>query len=364
MSLGQKETLHNTRHRHPVSSLHSKNPIIASSHSKISNISQNSLLLPTLTHLITNTTTIALYIPRIRLEYPPAPPPPSPYNTSKVALLIENRPSPVLAPLMLHFITVVPPDWHFRFMGSPQSVASINRSVAIRHHVAAGKLQLTHIPDNMSTNGQEEISQFLTTLWLYEAVLRPAEWLLVFQTDSMLCANSRLNLNDFLEYDWVGAPWNPEGRWGGNGGLSLRRVSRIIDVLRNQRRVNGSQPEDVWLSERLAHHPGGKVANGSVSMTFAGEMHDGRAKQNSSNSGMDQADDEDYIPGVDDWRKGFYEPMGYHIGGSGSFLHSPVWGMPKLREHVWKYCPEVKMTLAMDVAKYVPGDCGARWTKH
>ncbi|KAH0490591.1 hypothetical protein TgHK011_002053 [Trichoderma gracile] len=320
------------------------------------------LFLPTITHLTTNTN-LSLYIPRIRLEYPQPPPPQPPYNTSKVALLIENRPSAVLAPLMLHFISVVPPDWHFRFMGSPQSVASINRSVAIRHHVASGKLQLTHIPDNMTTNGQEEISQFLTTLWLYEVVLRPAEWLLVFQTDSMLCANSRLNLNDFLEYDWVGAPWNPAGRWGGNGGLSLRRVSRIVDILRNQRRPNDSQPEDVWLSERLAHHPGGKVANGSVSMTFSGEMHDGRAKLNSSSPGADQAsDDEDYIPGVDDWRKGFYEPMGYHIGGSGSFLHSPVWGMPELREHMWKYCPEIKMTLAMDVAKYVPGNCGARWT--
>ncbi|KAL7934775.1 hypothetical protein V8C35DRAFT_326676 [Trichoderma chlorosporum] len=307
---------------------------------------------------------ISLYIPHITIEYHKQTRP-SPYNTSKVALLIENRSSPILAPLMLHFISVVPPDWHFRFMGSPLSVASINRSAAIRHQVAIGKLDLTYIPENMSTNGQEEISQFLTTLWLYEAVLQPAEWLLVFQTDSMLCANSRLSLNDFLGYDWVGAPWNPGGQWGGNGGLSLRRVSRIIDILRNQRRANGSEPEDVWLSERLAHHPGGKVANGSVSMTFSGEMHDGRSEQaingSSAPRNMNYADHGDHVPGIDDWRAGSYEPMGYHIGGSGSFLHSPVWGTPELREHVWKYCPEVKMTLAMDVAKYIPGDCGARW---
>ncbi|KAL6787692.1 hypothetical protein J3E68DRAFT_444971 [Trichoderma sp. SZMC 28012] len=310
---------------------------------------------------------ISLYIPHITIEFQERKRI-SPYNTSKVALLIENRPSAILAPLMLHFISVVPPDWHFRFMGSPLSVASINRSVAIRHQVAAGKLDLTYIPENMSTNGQEEISQFLTTLWLYEIVLQPAEWLLVFQTDSMLCGNSRLNLNDYLEYDWVGAPWNPGGQWGGNGGLSLRRVSRIIDILRNQRRANDSEPEDVWLSERLAHHPGGKVANGSVSMTFSGEMHDGRSEQtiNSSStsstpSSTDHADNDDYVAGVDDWRAGFYEPMGYHIGGSGSFLHSPIWGMPELREHMWKYCPEIKMTLAMDVAKYIPGNCGASW---
>ncbi|KAH0528561.1 hypothetical protein TsFJ059_003405 [Trichoderma semiorbis] len=320
----------------------------------------------TLSHLLSSFD-ISLYIPHITIEFQEKKRI-SPYNTSKVALLIENRPIAILAPLMLHFISVVPPDWHFRFMGSPLSVASINRSVAIRHQVAAGKLDLTYIPENMSTNGQEEISQFLTTLWLYEAVLQPAEWLLVFQTDSMLCGNSRLNLNDYLEYDWVGAPWNPGGQWGGNGGLSLRRVSRIIDILRNQRRANDSEPEDVWLSERLAHHPGGKVANGSVSMTFSGEMHDGRTEQtiNSSSTSStpsikNHADNDDHVAGVDDWRAGFYEPMGYHIGGSGSFLHSPIWGMPELREHMWKYCPEIKMTLAMDVAKYIPGNCGASW---
>jgi hypothetical protein len=69
-------------------------------------------------------------------------------------------------------------------MGSEESVAFVNRSAAIRRQVLAGKLDLAYIPQNMSVNGQEEISRFLTTLWLYETVLQPAEWLLVYQTDS------------------------------------------------------------------------------------------------------------------------------------------------------------------------------------
>lgn len=188
-------------------------------------------------------------VPRIRLEYsdeqssqstapalsPTAPssfqPQNSPLNVSKVALLIEDRPLPVLAPLLLHFISVVPPDWRFRFMGSAESVASVNGSHAVRAQVASGKLDLARIPANASTGGQELISRFLTSRWLYETALRPAEWLLVFQTDSILCANSRQNLNDFLDYDWVGAPWNPSGRFGGNGGLSLRRVSAISELV-------------------------------------------------------------------------------------------------------------------------------------
>lgn len=172
---------------------------------------------------------------------------------------------------MLHFIAVIPPDWRFRFMGSPESVAAINRSFAIQQQVNGGKLDLTFIPSNMSTAGSEMISRFLTTRWLYETVLQPAEWLLVFQTDSIICANSRYNLDDFLMYDWIGAPWNPNGRWGGNGGLSLRRVSRIVEILQNQQRPNNSQPEDVWLAERLGHHPRARVADGRVSLMFSGE---------------------------------------------------------------------------------------------
>ena len=292
-----------------------------------------------------------------------------------MALLIENRPNPILAPLMLHFMSVVPPDWRFRFMGSVESVEHLNKSMAIREQVRAGKLDLTYIPSNMTTGSQEEISRFLTTLWLYEVVLQPAEWLLVFQTDSILCANSQRNLNDYLDYHWIGAPWNPEGRFGGNGGLSLRRVSAIIDILRSQVRVDGSEPEDVWLAERLGHRPGSKLANGTVSLTFSGEMYAGKgAKVDAGkNSGKDKpgnssskataVDYDRLVEGIDDWRDGFYEPMGYHTGGSGVTLHGAIWGSPALRQHIWDYCPEVKMTLMMDAAKYVPGTCGAAWKR-
>jgi hypothetical protein len=317
--------------------------------------------------------------------------PVSPFNASKVALLIENRPNPILAPLILHMMSVVPPDWRFRFMGSNTSVAYLNESFAIRNQVEIGKLDLTYIPANMSTNGQEMISRFLTNLWLYETVLQPAEWLLVYQTDSILCANAQQSLNDFLEYDWVGAPWNPSGSFGGNGGLSLRRVSAMISILKYQNRIDGSEPEDVWLSDRLGHRPGAKMANGTSALTFSGEMNSGEAvkvpekkpgkkkmpsvESHTKNGGSKDKSKPapkpelvlpptaEYIKGIDDWRDGHYEPMGYHTGGSGQMLHGGIWGTPEKRKHIWDYCPEVKMTLFMDVARYVPGECGTSWKR-
>lgn len=316
-------------------------------------------------------------IPTISLDYNSGLNPTSRYNSSKVALLIENRSNPILAPLMLHFMSVVPPDWRFRFMGSFESVAFVNQSRAVRDAVSSGKLDLTYIPANMTTGSQEEISQFLTTLWIYETVLAPAEWLLVYQTDSMLCANSRQSLNSYLEYDWVGAPWNPKGRFGGNGGLSLRKVSSIVDVLRNQKRPVGGEPEDVWLTDRLGHRPNARLANGTASLVFSGEMFAGKGEHllasklgakkkpghDTNGDELVDVDGDGLLKGIDDWRDGFYEPMGYHTGGSGVYLHAGIWGTPALRRHIWGYCPEIKITLKMDAKKYVPGDCKSNWKR-
>ncbi|KAI9833947.1 MAG: hypothetical protein M1819_003456 [Sarea resinae] len=264
-----------------------------------------------------------LELPAVSVQYESKP-----YNESKVALLVETRALPQLAPFILHMISVVPPDWRFRFMGSNVSIPHLNNSVAIRHQVEIGKLDLTYVPSNVSVDTIEHLNEFYTNLWVYETVLQPAEWILSYQTDSMLCANSKGNLNDWLEYDWVGAPWSLDARYGGNGGLSLRRASAIIQVLRNQRRLPNSDPEDVWLSERLGHRRGGSVANGTASLQFSAEQH---------------------------WTE---YPMGYHTGGSGIFLSPWVWGTPAMRQHIYDYCPEIKLVLDMDVASYMPGECG------
>lgn len=137
-------------------------------------------------------------------------------------------------------ISVVPSDWRFVFLGGAESVRFLNRSRAVRAQVSTGKLDLRELPRAFSSKGQEPISQTLTSLafwrwlggkdtWSWEdpyveeqeeqggggttaaaaaaARRHQVEWVLLFQTDSILCANSQESLNDWLHYDWVGAPW-------------------------------------------------------------------------------------------------------------------------------------------------------------
>ncbi|KAF3939414.1 hypothetical protein ABW19_dt0201022 [Dactylella cylindrospora] len=141
---------------------------------------------------------------------------PKPFNETKLALLIENRVQSHLTPLLLHFMAVVPPDWPFMFMGSEASIAHINKSAPIRAYEKQGKLTYKLIPENMTINGQEEISKTMTNTWFYQQFL-PAEWLFLFQTDSIICANSGASLNDWVEkeYTWVGASWGQDTKYGG-----------------------------------------------------------------------------------------------------------------------------------------------------
>lgn len=146
-----------------------------------------------------------------------------------------------------------------------------------------------------------------------------------------MCAKSLDDLDNYLQYDWVGAPWNIQARVSGNGGLSLRKVSSIIKVLQHQNRINKTDPEDVWLTDRLVDLIGADVANGTESLKFSVESQ---------------------------WHD---TPMGYHTGGGGKYLGSNVWGQKVRRDHIFQYCPEMKITLDMDHEAFFDKFCHESW---
>ena len=111
----------------------------------------------------------------------------------------------------------------------------------------------------------------------------PAELILVFQADSLLCDSTPWTIHDFLAYDYVGSPWRqeecppdndrsisicyndyiemvrkagflahegyklPTGQ-GGNGGLSLRRRSKMLEITSNCRYAASMEWNEVTRS--------------------------------------------------------------------------------------------------------------------
>lgn len=120
--------------------------------------------------------------------------------------------------------------------------------------------------------------------------------------------------------------------YGGNGGLSLRRVSRIIQVLHFQtRRAGFWEMEDLWLIQRIGVLPGARMANGTTESRFSVEQV---------------------------WSD---EPMGYHLGWGGARLAKGVWNDPQKREKIWNWCPEIKLILDMRLERECQAGhyCGA-----
>lgn len=103
-------------------------------------------------------------------------------------------------------MSVVPPDWRFLFIGSEQSTVSAGRAYSIKHQQAIGKLDLMLLPEPWNISSKEHIDRTLTDLRFYDEFLPGVEWLLKFESDSILCANSATSLEDWLDFDWVGAP--------------------------------------------------------------------------------------------------------------------------------------------------------------
>ncbi|UNI13996.1 hypothetical protein JDV02_000680 [Purpureocillium takamizusanense] len=249
-------------------------------------------------------------------------PPPYYYNTSKMALIFEPRPLPHLAPLITHMMAVVPPEWRFLFIGSPSSTYSVGRAPSIRHRREAGKIELMAPSWPWNADTGEDVSRLLTDARFYDTFLPGVEWIFKFDQDSILCANSPRDLDDWLDWSWAGAPRSPGDHFSGTGGLSLRRVSSIRRVLAFQERHNNSEPEDEWFGKRLSLMPGERVAH-----QFQGAI----AVENIL----------------------VEKPMGYTVRGGhgGGYLDHDVWKDADLRNRIFGYCPELSIIMDMKLER-------------
>ncbi|KAF4580910.1 hypothetical protein GQ602_007047 [Ophiocordyceps camponoti-floridani] len=109
--------------------------------------------------------------------------------------------------------------------------------------------------------------------------------------------------------------------------IALRELPSNISVGGEEMvRIQGSEPEDVWFSERLRHAPDSKMANGTISTSFSAEMHPPASKTKTHlhppriSSGVITATPKTaLIAGLDDWRAGGYATRR-------RWMHGAVWG--------------------------------------
>ncbi|KAJ3166101.1 hypothetical protein HDU88_003648 [Geranomyces variabilis] len=196
-------------------------------------------------------------------------------NKTKIALLIELRPERTLIPILLHYMATVPEDWPFMLMHSAEVVPLLNRSAAIKKYIQSGKLTAMQLPETIQLKDRQDVSFFLTQNSTWHLLPEPAEHIFFFQLDAMICSNSDQSVDDYLHFDYVGAPWPhaPQLR-GGNGGFSMRRKSRLLRCLRHRTWHRGEDSEDVFYSYCLSSFPDAVMPSFQQQKEFAIERVD------------------------------------------------------------------------------------------
>jgi hypothetical protein len=171
------------------------------------------------------------------------------------ALIVETRALPDLVDIINNHIKHLPKDW----------------GLTIFHGKENESMLRSDFPDATFSslltrwNPKSYCNDTMTSLELWESV--PYDKVLVFQSDSMIL---RSGVEEFVHYDYVGAPWQHLSI-GGNGGLSIRSKHKSIELLKKipfDKDKHGN--EDEYFSKYL-HNVGGCVAPREICSMFSCE---------------------------------------------------------------------------------------------
>jgi hypothetical protein len=176
------------------------------------------------------------------------------YN--KAAVIVETRLLPNLVSIIDQHMRYLDPTWKLIIYGTDE-----NKQTLINHFPNADFYSL----GQTSAYSIPQYNALLTSKEFWQSI--PYEKILIFQSDSMLL---REGIEQFLEYDYCGAPW----KWqlhGGNGGLSIRTKSIMLEIIKQWRFDKATcGNEDVYFSNRI-ESAGGRLAPREVCEKFACE---------------------------------------------------------------------------------------------
>lgn len=170
-------------------------------------------------------------------------------------VIIEPRKHGGLQVVLHNFRNTFPEYPMFIFHGTQNAlfVRKITRNIPLVTLKNIGKSNL----------GRDEYNLYVTSRTFY-TTFESYDYMFMFQTDSMVCPHSPFDITRFLKYDYIGAPWAwfDNGVKGGNGGLSLRKVSAMLTSVDKYKFVpNGTHfNEDLFFSRLPLKFPPRHIA--------------------------------------------------------------------------------------------------------
>lgn len=176
------------------------------------------------------------------------------------AVMVEPRTKNLIETINL-FLKNLPLDTHFVIYHG-----SKNKNLLLQTYsdeIQKEKLSLHNLGvENLTINSY---SKLLTSIEFYESI--PSENILIFQTDAVVCGNTPFKIEQFMNYDFIGAPLSGlinnsihfyflarakliNYKNYMNGGLSFRKKSKMIQVL-TKYPWDHMIAEDIWIVSNL-----------------------------------------------------------------------------------------------------------------
>jgi hypothetical protein len=163
------------------------------------------------------------------------------------AIIVEPRKHKALPFVLENFLNNLSEDWSFIIFHGTTNLEFIVKIINnnLNNHIHRIRLMNLGV-DNLTIKDYNNLLKY--NKYFYECI--PTETFLIFQTDSISIKKYNHLVNNFLHYDYVGAPWNHfplnNAECVGNGGLSLRKKSKMIEIMKKQGK--NDYPEDVYFS--------------------------------------------------------------------------------------------------------------------
>jgi len=177
---------------------------------------------------------------------------------TRAAIIVESRPTYFLPMVLRNTMFFLGPSWNLYIVCGKLSELFKRRTIEA---CCVPLIKMDNV-DNLTTS---QYNDLLTDRKFWEVFTE--EKLLIFQSDCILAGS---NIDEFIQYDFIGAP---SGRLGDqfmmNGGLSLRTRSKMIECM-TRAAMFGDQMEDVYFLQALRQN-GGTLPDFDTALRFSVE---------------------------------------------------------------------------------------------
>jgi len=126
------------------------------------------------------------------------------------AVTVLHAPCNTLAFTLANFAGNLGSGWPIVVFHNDALTEFVEHTQGVHHMLRDGRLHLVSLErhgfDTLPSSTTDGYSKLLTSSSFWRFL--NADHVLIFQTDSVLCSLSPWTVHDFLQYDYVGAPWN------------------------------------------------------------------------------------------------------------------------------------------------------------